>query len=122
MNLSSILTFLDGADFLNILLELHADLADHTAVPLAHLSSQERAFGGHSLACGWQRVANRQLGLSFLSAYTCTKSVLDSQYLSKDNPKNNYTNNSHSYYINLISSSYIIDYVQTNNKTYVFFL
>lgn len=33
------LTLLDSTDFLNILLELHADLADHTAVLLAHLSS-----------------------------------------------------------------------------------
>lgn len=44
------LTFLDCADFLNVLLELHADLADHTAVLLAHLSSQEWAFGSHCLA------------------------------------------------------------------------
>lgn len=46
MNLLATLTFLDSADFLNILLELHADLPHHTAVLLAHLSSQERAFGG----------------------------------------------------------------------------
>ncbi|TNN82175.1 hypothetical protein EYF80_007543 [Liparis tanakae] len=43
------LTFIDRADFLDVLLELHADLADHTAVLLAHLSSQKRAFGGHRL-------------------------------------------------------------------------
>lgn len=59
------LTFLDSADFLNILLELHADLADHVAV-LTNFSSQERAFGSHCLAWGWQGVASRELGLHFL--------------------------------------------------------
>lgn len=58
------LTFLDSADFLNILLELHTDLADHTAVLLAHLCSQKGAFGGHSLTRRWySRMASRQLGL-----------------------------------------------------------
>lgn len=50
INLFTTLTFLDSADFLNILFELHADLADHAAVLLAHLTSQERAFGSHCLA------------------------------------------------------------------------
>lgn len=43
------LTFLDSAHFLNILLELHANLADDAAVLLAHLSSQEGAFRGTCL-------------------------------------------------------------------------
>lgn len=50
MNPFTTLTFLDSADFLNVLLEFHADLADHAAVLLAHLSSQEWAFGSYSLA------------------------------------------------------------------------
>lgn len=41
------LTLLDSTDFLNILLELHANLANNTAVLLAHLGSQKRAFRGH---------------------------------------------------------------------------
>lgn len=71
------LTFLDGADFLNILLELNADLTDNTAVLLAHLSSQERAFGGHALAWGWDRVSRRQLGAY---KWTKKKEALDFRY------------------------------------------
>ncbi len=71
------LTFLDGANFLNILLELHADLPHHTAVLLAHLSSQKRAFGGYRLARGWHRMASRQLGHSIqFRACKQTKQVL----------------------------------------------
>lgn len=57
-------TFLDCTDFLNILLELHADLADHTTILLTHFSSQERAFRSQWLTGGWHGVASRELGLS----------------------------------------------------------
>lgn len=57
-------TFLDCTDFLNILLELHADLADHTTILLTHFSSQERAFRSQGLTGGWHGVASRELGLS----------------------------------------------------------
>lgn len=60
------LTFLHSADFLYILLELYANLTDYTTVLLAHLSSQERAFGGHHLSWRWHRVASWQLGLHLL--------------------------------------------------------
>lgn len=60
------LTFLHSADFLYILLELYANLTDYATVLLAHLSSQERAFGGLHLSRRWHRVASWQLGLHLL--------------------------------------------------------
>lgn len=61
-------TFLDCADFLNILLELHVNLTDHTTILLTHFSCQERTFRSQCLTRGWYRMASRELGLSCLFA------------------------------------------------------
>lgn len=60
------LTFLDGAHFLYILLELHGNLTENSAVLLLHFSSQKGAFWGHVLALRWHGMARRQFWLLFL--------------------------------------------------------
>ena len=65
---TKVLTLLQSADFLHIFLVLHADLTDHAAVLLAHLCSQEGAFGGCCLAGGWHWVARREGTLHRLGA------------------------------------------------------
>lgn len=70
-------TFLDCADFLDILLKLHADLTDHTTILLTHFSCQERAFRSQCLTRGWYKtLASRELGLSCLfGAYIYRKKI-----------------------------------------------
>lgn len=58
-------TFAHGADLRNVLLQLQAGLSHHAAVLLAHLRSQEGAFGGSRLPCGGLGMTSGHFGSLF---------------------------------------------------------